>query len=268
MSENTTNKIGLINLPDIPESADNAIKNLTDAPTQNVGKTFADLWYLVFGGITQAADKKKMSYAVELEKYHQELTDSIENIPKNKYTDPSIQVTAQALETSKYCVSSEVLRKMFVNLISGSMNTDTYPLAHPAFPEILKQLSTNDALLLKDIYSSKQPTLPIAKMGINGIDGGHILFYENIFIPNSLDFPYPKCLLSLASLERANLISINYNSWINSDPAYNKLRQTPEFLHLQEISASSKQSTPYLGKGVLQLTAMGRAFCSICIGKH
>ena len=70
MSDNTTNKIWLINLPEMPESADNAIKNLTDAPTQNVGKTFADLWYLVFGGITQAADKKKMSYAVELEKYH------------------------------------------------------------------------------------------------------------------------------------------------------------------------------------------------------
>ena len=99
MSDNTTNKIGLINLPEMPESADNAIKNLTDAPTQNAGKTFADLWYLVFGGITQAADKKKMSYAVELEKYHQELTNSIESIPESKRTEPSIQVTAQALET-------------------------------------------------------------------------------------------------------------------------------------------------------------------------
>lgn len=268
MSYNTTNKIGLINLPEMPESADNAIKNLTDAPTQNVGKTFADLWYLVFGGITQAADKKKMSYAVELEKYHQELTNSIESIPESKRTEPSIQVTAQALETSKYCVSSEALRKMFVNLISGSMNTDTHSLAHPAFPEILKQLSTDDALLLKDIYTSKQPALPIASLGIGATEGGYTTFYENIFVPENLDFSCPKCSLSLASLERANLISISYTSWLTSDSAYDKLRKTPEYLQAQEISTSFQQSSPRFEKGLLKLTALGRALCFICIGKR
>lgn len=268
MSENTTNKIGLVNLPEIPESADNAIKNLTDAPTQNVGKTFADLWYLVFGGITQTADKKRMSYAVELEKYHQELTDSIENIPKDRRVEPSIQVTAQALETSKYCVSSETLREMFVNLVSSSMNADTQSLTHPAFPEILKQLSTEDALLLKDIYISKAPASPIAKIGINATDGGYTLLYENIFVPKNLDFSCPQCSFSLASLERANLISISYTSWLTSDSEYNKLRETPEYLQAQKISTLSQQSEPRFEKGLLKLTALGQAFCFICMGKR
>ena len=51
-----------INLPDLPASVDNAVKNLTDKPTQGIGQTFADAWYLVFGGITQAADKRRMNY--------------------------------------------------------------------------------------------------------------------------------------------------------------------------------------------------------------
>ena len=38
-----------INFPDLPASVDNAVKNLTDKPTQGIGQTFADTWYLVFG---------------------------------------------------------------------------------------------------------------------------------------------------------------------------------------------------------------------------
>ena len=268
MSEDISNKNALVNLPDVPESLDNAVKNLTDVPAKNVGQTFGDLWYLVFGPISHAADKKRMKYSFDLEQYHSQLTQSIDCIPEDKRIDPSIQVTAQALENSKYCVSSDVLRSMFVNLISGSMNVDTHALAHPAFPEILKQLSTDDALLLKDIYLSGESMFPIAKIGVNSDNGGYTDFYENIFVPNSLDFSYAKCSLCLSSLERANLVSINYNSWINPDSAYDTLRQTPEYLQVQEISSSFQQSVPHFSKGVLQLTAMGRAFCSICIEKR
>lgn len=36
----------LINLPDLPDSIDTAVKNLTDKPTQGVGQTLADMWYI------------------------------------------------------------------------------------------------------------------------------------------------------------------------------------------------------------------------------
>ena len=50
-----------INLSDLPDSIDNAVKNLTDKPTQGIGQTFSDVWYLVFGGITQVADKRRIT---------------------------------------------------------------------------------------------------------------------------------------------------------------------------------------------------------------
>lgn len=68
MSDETTNKIGLINLPDMPDSVDNALNNLSDLPTKNIGQTFGDLWYLVFGGISHAADKRRLRYSVDLKK--------------------------------------------------------------------------------------------------------------------------------------------------------------------------------------------------------
>lgn len=86
----------LINLPDLPDSIDNAVKNLTDKPTQGVGQTLADVWYLVFGGITQAADKRRMKYAHDLELYKQELSQKIASIPEENLIEPSIQTTAPA----------------------------------------------------------------------------------------------------------------------------------------------------------------------------
>lgn len=266
--DSTTTNLSLVSIPEVPDSVDNAMHNLTDAPTKSMGQTLSSIWDLVFGPINHAADKRRIKYAIDLEQYRAQLTQSIEQIPEEKKIEPDIQVAAQALENSKYCISSDILRKMFVNLISGSMNSDTQSLAHPAFPEILKQLSPDDALLLKDIYFSNQPSLPIAKVGLNANNGGHTMFYDNLFVPNELDFSCTKCLLSLSSLERANLISISYNSWRTDDSAYDKLRHTPGYLEIEKISTSFQASPPYFSKGILQLTALGRVFCSICIGKR
>lgn len=265
MSNEKTNKIALVNLPDMPESVDNALTNLTDSPTQNVGQTFGDLWYLIFGNISQAADKKRMKYAADLEKYRNELSDSIEKIPDDKKIEPSFQVTAQALENSKYCVSSETLRTMFVKLISGSMHKNTEPLVHPCFPEILKQLNENDALLLKDIFSAQQPFLPICNIGIHTNDNEHHILYPNVFLPRTLKLPYHVCLLSLSSLERAGLISIRYDTFINDEESYNELKETSMYKEAKAIDNDFNLKYPVFSKGLIQLTHLGKAFSIVCI---
>lgn len=264
MSKNNLIKAGLINSPELPDSVDNAIKNLTDAPTQNAGKTLADLWYLIFGGISLKADKVRLKYAADLEKYNQELKQTTNEIPKEKLAEPSIQVIAQALENSKYCISSALLRKMFVNLISSSMNIDTKDFVHPSFPEIIKQLSTFDATLLVDIYCSNQQPLPVASLGINTPQQGHTVLFNNIYISKTLNFSTDMCSLSLASLQRANLISISYVQRLSDDEMYNSLRETSEYIDVQKMASLSHGSL-YFRKGIVQLTDFGNKFCSICI---
>lgn len=128
----------LVDLPELPDSIDNAVKNLIDKPTQGIGQTLSDVWYLVFGGISQTADKRRMKYAHDLELYKQELSQAISSIPEESLIEPNIQITAQALENSKYCIESEELRKLFVNLISKSADSHYASNAHPSFAEIIK----------------------------------------------------------------------------------------------------------------------------------
>lgn len=34
-------------IPELPDSVDNALKNLSDAPTKSIGQTLSDAWFLV-----------------------------------------------------------------------------------------------------------------------------------------------------------------------------------------------------------------------------
>lgn len=142
----------LINV--LPDSIDNVVKNIADKPTQNMGTTLADIWYLVFGGISQAADKRKLKYSYALQKFEKELQKEISKIPTDKLIEPDIQVVAPALEAAKFCVEKETLRSMFSKLISTSMHIEQEKYSHPIFLEIIKSMSEFDArvfmLLLAD----------------------------------------------------------------------------------------------------------------------
>lgn len=149
MSEDKKSLIDLV-----PDSVDNAVKNITDKPTQNMGTTFADIWFLVFGGISQTAEKRKLKYSYALQEFEKELKDKIFKIPEDKLAEPDMQLIAPALEAAKFCVEKEELRKMFSDLISSLLNVDYYNYLHPSFPQILKQLSPFDANLLQMIHKN------------------------------------------------------------------------------------------------------------------
>ena len=141
-------------LSTLAEHISNASNNITDKPTQNIGTTIADIWYLVFGGISQAAEKRKLKYSYDLQEFEKELKEKISKIPEDKVTEPDIQVVAPALEASKYCTDKEELRNLFSNLIESSMNIDFCDFIHPIFSTILQHLSVFDAKLFNIIYNN------------------------------------------------------------------------------------------------------------------
>ena len=119
-----SNEIKKTALNTLIEPVANSAKNITDKPTQNIGNTLADIWYLVFGSISQAAEKRKLKYSYALQEFENELKEKISKIPKDKLIEPDIQIVAPALESAKYCVEKKELRHLFSNLISSSINTE------------------------------------------------------------------------------------------------------------------------------------------------
>lgn len=153
MSNDPKSNFNLINA-EIPDCVDNAVTNLTDKPTKAIGDTLSDIWFIVFGGISHYADKRKLRYAAELEKMNLELHKEANEIPIEKIIEPDIQIVAPALEASKYCVEKEELRKMYVKLIASSLNNEKAPFVHPIFTDIIRKMSSTDAKLFNAITNN------------------------------------------------------------------------------------------------------------------
>lgn len=77
MSNDKTNKFSLLEIPDLPPSVDNALHNLSDIPTKNIGNTLGDIWFLIFGGLSHEANKRRMKYASDLAEYKSEIEKSL-----------------------------------------------------------------------------------------------------------------------------------------------------------------------------------------------
>ncbi|WP_152267957.1 Abi-alpha family protein [Agriterribacter humi] len=58
------------------------------------------------------------------------------------------QIVIPVLEGLSLCSENSLLSELFVNLLSNSIDRTKQDLAHPAFPNIIKQLSHDEALIL------------------------------------------------------------------------------------------------------------------------
>lgn len=248
-------KKSLINL--VPDSVDNAVKNITDKPTQNVGTTLADIWYLVFGGISQTAKKRKLKYSYDLQEFENELKEKISKIPKNKLIEPDIQVVARALEEAKYCIGKKELQKMFVALISSSLNLDINLNVHPLFVHTITSLNSIDAKLLfgmdyRFIISFDPPSVfassfeVLYNLGLIKSHYFHAVRDKNKMIHKSIndyDFTNHNCI---------NIIHTQYesNSWYIDD-FYKQIDiKYPDFLFIEHA---------------ISLSEFGLLFKKICI---
>lgn len=245
---------------ELPQSIDNAIYNLTDKPTAAIGTTFADIWYLVFGTISYQADKKRIERDYALNQYHEQLDSAISSIPSDKFVEPSIQVTAQALDNSKYCISEKELRDMFVSLISKSMNKDYSHDIHPSFSEILKQMSPLDANIIKTFKDSPTIGYPLCQYQLLK-DNGYQLLLDNVFLlyPNTY---LPGNSLAISSLSRLGLLEVRYDHQILNEDKYVPFKEHYWFKFLQEKFPNDEVS---IQRGLVRLTPLGRSFVTVCV---
>ena len=253
----------LLNL-EIPTSADNALKNLTDEPTRKAGKTFADIWDIVFGYISFAAEKRRIKYRHFLSLYEQELSESINKIPDNKRIEPSIQITAQALENSKYCIEENELRQMFTSLICNSMNSDYSNNIHPSFAEIIKQMSVLDAKIIRLFKdkSGKFIRLPVCKYSLCILDSpSYIDVPDHIFLELS-DTDFRFCSQSLSSLSRLGILTISYGKKLDTPNLYDKFSQHPAYEYAKEHYPFARIK---IIEGTVEATPLGKSFIDICI---
>ena len=106
------------------------------------------------------------------------LTKKLRDEPVEEIQTPPAHVAVPLIESMRYAGNIPELREMFLNLLTASMLKGTSEIAHPAFVEIIRQLSTDEARVLSNISSTKYyPVVADVEYGDNDIHSQ----YEKIY---------------------------------------------------------------------------------------
>jgi hypothetical protein len=72
----------------------------------------------------------------------------------HRLVPPEPTVAGPALESLRFAGSQPALREMYVNLLATAMDKETATKAHPSFAEIIRQLTPDEARVVRLLYTT------------------------------------------------------------------------------------------------------------------
>lgn len=248
--------------------------NTLEKPTKELGEGLGNLFWLAFSPIHVA----RASLEPRINNFKENLEAKLAAIPKANLIEPPLNIVGPTLEAAKYHIEDEDLREMFANLIASAMDSRMTSIAHPAFVEIIKQMSPLDAKVLIKMIENKWPIAGIKintyKDPTNRYSQNNVYSSFNVltnFIPLegiSIDNAFVVSA-SIDNLCRLSLISVdpdltftdtNRYKVFESHPIINQFKE-----HYKEQLESSQASRVEFKRGSWSFTEFGKLFIDFCL---
>jgi hypothetical protein len=135
------------------------------------------------------------------------IDESVRRVPEPQRVSPAPQILGPVIEAIRYEPSGTELDDMFSELLSSSMDQSRLKDAHPAFPSIIRALSSDEAKLLKSL-----PNNPVRQISSSKLDRIRNLFepmiIEALQVPATLDYP-GNARIYLEHLRQLGLVEIS-----------------------------------------------------------
>jgi hypothetical protein len=188
------------------------------------------------------------------------LKEKLGGVPPENIKPPPANIAGPAVLQLAFIQDDErlnELRNLYVELLASAMNTARESLAHPAFVDVIKQLSPEEAKLLKPLSThiatagTDLPQCPIVRLKAK--ESGYSYAGEVFDVGLGPDFDTPRS--SLDNLQRLGLIVVDYKRWLKG----------ASYEHLVS-SVLAKRDHITFDNGIIEVTDFGRRFLIACCG--
>lgn len=194
------------------------------------------------------------------------LQEKVKDIPEDKQCEPEPYVAIPAIQQIPYCTDSDELRNMYANLLASSMNIDKKWSVHPGYVDIIKQMTPDEARIMKKTAQINELYNPIVDVIVNlGIGKGDFEIYRNYStIAESVCENAKYMGQYFDNLYRLRLIDIPEDRHIINDGRYDDIRKS-EFIQKYLNSKCDDGITVELRKKYFYITDFGKDFLSCCL---
>lgn len=227
------------------------------------GLSVDDAMHMAFSMFREYCPQLREELVLDLQKM---LEDRLKSMPPEDIVQPSARIVVPTLQNASITEDIEV-RRLYAQLLANSMNKTMKFGVHPAFVEIINQLCSDEAKLLR--YLSTHTTVPTVTLrcenekseGIDVIKNfsnvGELAGCENPFgISEYFD-----------NLIRLGLIKSPVLSSLTNESLYEPLK-THQYI-LSKIDSIARETPPFnkpiLNEGCMTMTDFGISFCNVCV---
>jgi hypothetical protein len=232
----------------------------------NLGQTAVTLTKTInnvlvpLAAINFAFDKAKAYFSG---KFQQDIAEKAQAIPPEHIIEPKSSIAGPTLQGLAFTHEEENLRDMYLNLLTTSMDGRAASLAHPAFVEIIKQLDSEDARLIKDVLQSTNP-IAIAQIHRKSTkDSGYFIVFQHLLDlkdpTTSTPIENPQLPAMIDNWIRLGLVEVAYDAFLVAPDSYAWAEQRPEYLRLS-TPVQPDGTALEIQKGLLQRTELGKRF--------
>lgn len=203
----------------------------------------------------------------EIEKFFaSKLAENLKDVLPEDIVPPRANVAGPAVEALRYVGHQEALRDMYANLLATAMDKNTADAAHPAFVEIIKQLTPDEARLMTLFIQQRPfPIITVRAESINKIGGITIAHHLSLFGEQAEVTVKDLVPAYLGNLDRLGLISIRDGESYTAIDLYSELEESEHVQHYVTVAAKEVDKVPRLVKGFVRITDFGAQFGKACV---
>jgi hypothetical protein len=195
------------------------------------------------------------------------VAEKLKNIDETKITTPNPTVAGPALEALRYTGHQESLRELYANLLASSLNVDSAKNVHPAFVDMIKNMTSDEAKIMTFMATRVDYPLINTKAVLKN-DNGFIykLFHVSLigkdsgcehphFAPNYLD-----------NLCRMKLLEIPQEMYLVGDHLYDPIISHKQVQEDKKRWETNENIARYdIEKCKVTITGFGKQFARACI---
>ncbi|MCP1404555.1 DUF4393 domain-containing protein [Achromobacter insolitus] len=199
-------------------------------------------------------------------KFRSKIEEHTGNIPSDSLKEPNPAVAAQALQGLAFSHEESNLEGMYLHLLATAMD-GRLPVdaAHPAFAEVIRQLTGNEAALLKSAFLVRN-SLPVVELQETAfMEGateshGHNVVTRYVFglyvggVPHEVE----GLGVMVDNWIRLGLVTVAFDRNFTAPNMYSFAETRPETIRAR--ANCTPPSTIKIQRGVLEVTEFGRRF--------
>lgn len=187
-------------------------------------------------------------------------------IPAENIIPPKANVVVPVLQNASLTEEPDLL-KMYATVLANSMDKFMQSGIHPGFVDVIRQLSSDEAKILK--YMNQHPTVPTVTLRAtdeNRAGFSVVKNFSNVGELTGCEVPYNTGFY-FDNLQRLGLVSNGGNMVVLSDESLYEPLENNKYMHdkMNNIRQQQTYNRPLLMAGFFELSDYGKAFCKACM---